>query len=378
MTVLDGNSTNLNVVVDSLSIEPKLALDTESDPFHRYYEKVCLVQISTPERDLIFDPLVAGLPQNLAAIFADPQRTMVLHGADYDVRSLRRSFDLVMGKIFDTSIAAMFLGRKELGLKSLLESELQVIIDKGEQRSDWGRRPLTDEQLRYAATDTRHLLALAEHLSFQLEELDRLAWMEEECELLRKREPVEKVFDENGYRSLPGAKELAVGGRRALRALFLWREQEAKARDVPPFRVLPNDALSVLAAKVDKEGGALTDESVLRIKRIPKVDDVPVIARVIAEGISLEEPPEPVRRRDNGDKRVEREAAREVVDRLKKVRAARSAELRIDPGFLVSASFLERLARERPQTEAELSTVHGFTAWRVDAVGRDLLAALRI
>ncbi len=374
--MLDAHTANINAVVDNLSIEPKLALDTESDPFHRYYEKVCLVQISTPDRDLIFDPLVAGLPQDLAAIFSDPKREMILHGADYDVRSLRRSFNLVLGKIFDTSIAAMFLGKKELGLKALLESELSVIIDKGEQRSDWGQRPLTSEQLRYAATDTRHLLELADRLREQLVEIERLSWMEEECELLRKREPVEKVFDESGYRSIQGAKNLQVNGRRALRALFLWREERAKARDVPPFRVLPNDALVSLATKVDKEG-ALTDESVLRIKRIPSVDDAPAIAATIARGLEVEEPEDHVRRRDDGEKRVEREAVRERVDKLRKVRAERSAELRMDPGFLVSASFLERLVRDPPQTEVELSTVHGFTAWRVDAVGRDLLKALR-
>jgi ribonuclease D len=367
----------MDALVDTLSIEPRLALDTESDPFHRYYEKVCLIQISTREADYVFDPLVAGIPERLAHLLADRSRTFILHGADYDVRSLRRSFDLTLGKIFDTAIAANLLGKKELGLKPLLEKELAITIDKTEQRSDWGRRPLTDEQLAYAVADSRHLLPLADKLEALLADAGRLAWMEEECEHLRHREPADRVFDPEAYRNLTGARALGERGRRTARALFLWREDEARAKDLPPFRVLPNDALVLIAGRVEREG-PLGAEVLSRIKRVPRATDVAKMAEIIVAGVEqAEAPKEPERERGDGAKRVDREVFRARMERLRRIRSEWSAKLGIDPGFLVSAAILERLAKEPPGSLEDLRSFRGFTAWRVDVVGPDLLAALR-
>ena len=151
--------------LDHIRAEPWLALDTESDPFHRYFERVCLIQLSTRTRDFVFDPLeFEGIPGVLADIVGDVARTVVLHGAESDVRALKQSFRLTVGTIFDTQLAARFLGKEKTGLKDLLDVELGVKIDKGEQRSNWGRRPLTESQIAYARQDTRHLLPLAERL----------------------------------------------------------------------------------------------------------------------------------------------------------------------------------------------------------------------
>lgn len=376
LCVFDAESANMDALVDSLSIEPRLALDTESDPFHRYYEKVCLVQISTPDRDLIYDPLAAGMAPRLKTLLGERQRTIVIHGADYDVRSLRRAFDLILGRIFDTSIAASILGMTELGLKALLASELQVTIDKTEQRSDWGRRPLTDEQLAYAASDTRHLLPLADKLQAKLDDAGRSAWMEEECDLLRFREPAEKVFDPEGYRSFAGAKNLGVSGRRALRALFTWREAEAEARDVPPFRVFPNEVLVAVSARIDREG-ALDAAQLSKIKRVSAEDHAAEqLAAVIRKGLEAEEPPESERMRDAVEKKVDRERFKARMERMKKIRSEQSTKLGIAPGFLAAAALLERIAKDPPASLDALRAVRGFTAWRVDAVGEELLAAL--
>jgi ribonuclease D len=236
---------------------------------------------------------------------------------------------------------------------------------------------LTDEQLAYAAADTRHLLPLADKLEEKLRAAGRSAWMEEECDLLRLREPADRVFDPEGYRSLPGAKKLGVAGRRVLRALFTWREEEARARDVPPFRVLPNDVLVLVSGRIDREG-ALDAQALAKIKRVPAEDDrAHVIADVIRAGLEVEEPPEGERLRDAGEKKVDRERFKARMDRMRKIRSEQATKLGIAPGFLVSAALLERIAREPPPTLDALRAVRGFTAWRVDVVGEELLAALR-
>ena len=160
-------------------------------------------------------------------------RPLVIHAADADVRNLKRDFGLKLGRIFDTSLAARILGFEKTGLKDLLHQELGVVIDKGEQRSDWGKRPLSSSQLLYARKDVQHLLALADSLKAKLQQVDRFSWLEEECLWVRDREPTTRVFDQEGWRKVKIAKELDPTGRRVLHAAWTWREKEAQTLGHP-------------------------------------------------------------------------------------------------------------------------------------------------
>lgn len=374
---LDFQAAGVDADLAILEAAPRIALDTESDPFHRYYEKICLLQISTEERDFFFDPLEHGMPDRLRALLTDPNKLMLLHGADYDVRALKQSFDLPLVRLIDTGLAAQFLGRTNTGLKALLEEELSIVIDKGEQRSDWGRRPLTDKQLRYARQDTMHLLPLADRLLGHLDALGRRHWLEEECAALLEKAPAEKVFDPDGWRKIKGSKSLQKRGRQALAALYRWREGEAQEADKPPFRILRSEAMVRLATQIDRQG-MLSEKRLKATKTVPNWIDRARVLEAIAEGLEGPVPDArgPRKRGKPGIPHTPRSKA--ALDALRKGRVEWAAALGMDPGFLVSSAVLEAIAKRAPEDEGTLAAVPGMNRWRMEAIGAQILAAVDV
>jgi ribonuclease D len=237
----------LGRLLDAVRPEPVVALDTESNSFHVYRERVCLLQLSTREQDFVVDPLAVDV-QPLGAVLCDGRET-VLHGADYDVRCLKREYGWRLPRLFDTMVAARRLGRTGLGLSALVEARFGVKLSKAHQRSDWGRRPLSPDQLAYAALDTRFLLTLAEGLAAELTERGLLGEAQAEFRKIAAVEPRERVFDPEGWRRLKGARELDAAGKAVLRALWIAREARASEADRPPFKVLGEQAMLDLARR---------------------------------------------------------------------------------------------------------------------------------
>jgi ribonuclease D len=237
----------LGRLVEALDGEPVIALDTESNSFHVYRERVCLLQLSTRTQDFIVDPLAVDV-RPLGPVLSDGRET-VLHGADYDVRCLRREYGWRLPRLFDTMAAARRLGREGLGLSALVEAQFGVRLAKTFQRSDWGRRPLTREQLAYASLDTRFLLPLRDQLAGELEARGAADEARKEFDRIASVEPREKVFDPEGWRKLRGARELDPGGRVILRALYVAREERASAADRPPFKVLAEPTMIEIARR---------------------------------------------------------------------------------------------------------------------------------
>ncbi len=235
----------LQALVEALRPEPVLALDTESNSFHVYRERVCLIQLSTPGADYIVDPIAVD-PRPLGEVLCDGRET-VLHGADYDVRCLRREFGWSLPKLFDTMVAARRLGRPGLGLSALVEAKFGVRLSKAHQRSDWGRRPLTREQLAYASLDTQFLLAIAEEFKAELAEKKLVELAEQEFQRIAAAVPRERVFDTEGWRRLKGAGSLDPAGKKVLRGLWLAREARAEQEDRPPFKVLGEPTMVEIA-----------------------------------------------------------------------------------------------------------------------------------
>jgi ribonuclease D len=225
---------------------PVVALDTESNSFHVYRERVCLIQLSTSNRDWVVDPFAIDV-KPLGALLAE--REVVLHGADYDVRCLKREFGWKLPRLFDTMVAARRLGREGLGLSALVEARFGVRLAKEFQRSDWGRRPLSSDQIRYAALDTHFLIAIRDELAAELERRGLSAAASEEFLRIAAVEPRPRVFDREGWRKLKGARDLDARGRAVLRALWIGREERASALDRPPFKVLPETALLEIARR---------------------------------------------------------------------------------------------------------------------------------
>jgi ribonuclease D len=237
----------LEALLDALRPEPVVALDTESNSFHVYRERVCLLQVSTRTADFVVDPLAVDVSP-LGAVLCDGRET-VLHGADYDVRCLKREYGWRLPHLFDTMAAARRLGRPGLGLSALVEQHFGARLSKAFQRSDWGRRPLTREQIAYAALDTHFLLPLHDLLAGELVERGAMDAARGEFGRIAAVEPRERVFDPEGYRRIRDARALDEPGRAILRALYVAREARARDLDRPPFKVLAEAAMIDIARR---------------------------------------------------------------------------------------------------------------------------------
>ena len=225
-----------------------IALDTESDSLYHHFEKVCLVQIATDRGEAVLvDALAVRDLSPLAPALADPALVKVLHGADYDVTTLKRDFGFAFASLFDTMLAARFLGRTEIGLAAVARDELGVALTKDNQKDDWSRRPLTPQQEAYALSDVLHLVELRARLSDKLAAAGRLGWLQEECEAVARLEPAARQRDPEAYLEIKGARRLSPRALAALRELHAWRERRAEEKDTPPFKILGNESLLRLA-----------------------------------------------------------------------------------------------------------------------------------
>ena len=322
-----------------------VALDTEADSLHAYPEKLCLIQISIGEEDWLIDPLA---PLELAPLWAALKRhPLILHGADYDLRLLRKNHGFVPERIFDTMLASRLLGDREFGLVNLLTKYLGVSLEKGSQKADWAKRPLTPRMEAYARNDTHYLARLACMLREQLRAKGRLAWAEEssarlivECAIPTEPQP-DLVWRVKGSHKLSRAA-LAV-----LRELWQWREEEAIRGNKPPFFVLGHEALvEIAAAAVEQRPFA---EWLPRHFSERRQDG---LGRAIKAGLarSPQEHPDYLRAKSHRQTEAERRRFNELEER----RNVRAAEMEIDPTLIASRATLLSLASHWEQAAAEL------------------------
>ena len=234
-------------LVEHLSHARHIAIDTESNSFYAYFERICLIQISTTERDYILDPLALKDLGPIGKILEDPNVEKIFHAASNDVLGLKRDFQFKVRNLFDTAIACKLLGYKKLGLAKILERHFGVMLDKKWQRYDWGKRPLMGEQLDYASLDTHYLIPLRHGLAADL--VDNKLWdtAKEAFEKASEQEFQERTFHPEAFLQIRGAQSLDPAGKRILKALYLYREHEAQRRDRAPFRILSNETLLRLA-----------------------------------------------------------------------------------------------------------------------------------
>lgn len=362
----------LREAVDALRGEPLLAVDTEAAGYHRYFDRLSLVQVSTRGRNLLIDPFTVGSLAPLGELLADPAVETVFHDADYDLRILDRDAGLRVAGIFDTQIAASFLGERQLGLGSLAEAYLGLKLPKEFQRADWAERPLSEGMKEYAATDTAHLPALRDRLRERLVEAGRLHWAQEEFE---RREATRWAEPEDGreaFLRMKGARDLAPRGLAILRELHAWRETVAQERDQATFRILGNQALLEMSAAPPADAAALRGVTGLSDGLVARRGRD--ILEAVRRGLAVPEEELP---RFPRSPRWERDPEMEDrVERLKTARNARVEELGLDAGFAMSRALLEAVARARPQDRAALGEVPGVRRWQVEALGDALLRAV--
>src|ERR1043166_9158146 len=223
-----------------------VAVDTEADSLHAYPEKVCLIQISTVAGDALIDPLARlSLDPLLDALSG---HELIMHGADYDLRLLRKHHEFVPSAIFDTMLAARLLGLRQFSLGHLVEKFLQIKLEKGAQKANWALRPLTERMTRYARNDTHYLKPLADRLGPELKAKGRLAWHQEACACLVAEATRPRSPDPDAAWRVKGSHLLGRPGLAVLRELWQWRETEAIAANRPPFFILSHESLVDIAA----------------------------------------------------------------------------------------------------------------------------------
>jgi len=363
----------LHDLVSRLGGEPLLGVDTEAAGYHRYFDRLSLVQISTRTHNFLVDPQAVGALSPLAELFENAAIEKIFHDADYDLRILDRDAGMGVNNIFDTQIAAAFLGEKSLGLGSIAEKYLGLKLPKEHQRADWAERPLTEGMKEYAATDTAHLPELRDRLRADLEARGRMHWAEEEFrrrELTRWMEP---DGNREAYMKIKGARDLPPRGLAILRELHEWREGAAREQDRATFRVLGNQALLEMSARPPADARALTKVTGIS-EGLAQRRGRDIMAAVRR---GLEVPEDQLPRWPRGQ-RFERDVELEArVEALKDARNRRAGELELDPGFVMSRNLLEEVGKARPKTLEQLSAVEGVRRWQVEAVGEALLSALK-
>jgi ribonuclease D len=348
-----------------LAGEGDFALDTESDGFHHYFDKLCLLQVSTRKKNFIIDALAVGSLEPLRPVLEDPGVVKVLHAAEQDLMYFRRDHDLKISGLFDTYLAGQLLGHTRLGLASLLEEHFGIKLSKSNQRDDWSRRPLTGQQLAYAMADTNRLLPLAEILRRQLEARGRLAWAEEEFLAQEQREWLPEGFDPDDITRVKGWKDLTPRAWAILRELLRFRDSEARRLDRPPFRVTSNAVLIKLAAHPPRSTQELLQFKGLPRQRAGRLADSFMAA--IRRGQELPEdrfPPDP-RRRSKGPRAPARDVAFEGrVNNLKTWRRNKAAQLGLEPGVVISQRDLELLASHPADSPGAAEVRDSIRRWR--------------
>jgi len=324
----------LEALLPALRAAPWIALDTEADSLHAYPEKLCLLQISSEGVEALVDPLAKLELAALLKIFHDHQ--LILHGADYDLRLLRKTFDFKPTGIFDTMLAARLLGCREFGLSNLVQKYLSVKLEKGPQKADWARRPLTPRMEEYARNDTRFLKALSDILRQQLQEKGRLQWHEESCRRLVEECSIVRTPDPDLVWRVKGSYHLGPNALAVLRDLWHWREKEAVASNKPPYFILqPDTMLAISIAAVEDR----PFEEIFPKRFSPRRQAT--LVKAVQRGVQSPDKPQIIRATHYRQTAEEKRRYHE----LEKKRNRHAHELGIDPTIIASRAELVELAR---------------------------------
>jgi len=363
--------TGLEKIVKSFEREKTIAVDLEADSMFHFKEKVCLIQVAAKNRSIVIDPLQIKDLSSLKSIFAGHHIQKIFHGADYDVRSLFRDFNIEANNLFDTELACRFLGIKETGLEAVLKKFFKINLDKKYQKKDWSKRPLQQEMLDYAARDVIYLVPMAEILEKELDNKGRLSWVHEECDYLSKVRPA-LSDDEPLFLKFKGAGRLKPRSLAVLEALLQFRKKVAGKKDKPLFKIIGNNDLMkiTLARPVTLQGlkgtkalsnrqvsiyGKALVETINKAIKIPE-DKLLVYPRKKAPVLSHRVP-----------KRVEE---------LKKWRYKKAKELEVDSSIICNNALLTSIAVLNPSNSNTLETIKNMKSWQKKEFGKEIIAVL--
>jgi ribonuclease D len=365
--------SDLEQVARQLAAAREVALDTEGDSLHHYPARLALIQVADDRGAAwLVDPLAIENIAPLGSIFADARIATVLHAADNDLAHLKGRYGFTFASIFDTSLAARFLGAPALGLDVLLRDYLGVELPPSRQKDDWSARPLTPAQERYAVADVEYLLPLKDRLVEALARAGRLAWVQEECEALAAQPAPDSSVDADAYASLKGARDLSARGLAALRELHAARERLAIETDRPPFKVLANETLIQLAGVLPRDATELGQIPGLTPRAVARWGGAILAALDRALALPEAELPALARR----PRPPVKAAVRRRIETLRAWRSDAAPRFGLEPGVLLPNRLIGAVAEAAPRDVEALTRVDGLRRWRVETFGHELVAAL--
>jgi ribonuclease D len=347
-----------------------IAVDTESNSLYAYTERVCLIQFSVPGQDYLVDPLALDDLSALRSVFADKEIVKVFHAAEYDVMTLRRDYQFTFVNLFDTMIASRIVGWERYGLVSLLEELFGIQTDKRLQRTNWGRRPLTEDQIEYARLDTHFLLQIRDKLRAELAEQGRTEEARGAFERVAESEWAKKDFDPDDFWYVKGARDLDEQELAILRELYVYRDGRARELDRPPFKVLGDSVLVALSQQAPRSFAELG-----RIKGMPR--RLPSRERrnlldVVGAGLRASVPTRPTRRGRRYDEKAE-----DRYRALREWRKERAVARGVESDVILSNHILRVLADQNPTSPEQLDDVDVLNRWERGEYGREIIALLR-
>jgi ribonuclease D len=351
-----------------LSAAETIGVDVESDSMFHYKEKVCLIQISVPGVNILIDTLLQKDLSSLLPVFSNPLIRKIFHGADYDIRSLHRDFGIEVNSLFDTQIAARFLGMPQTGLSSCLENLFGIVLEKKYQKKDWSVRPLPKEMIQYAVKDTLYLLRLAQTLEKRLISNGRLSWVEEECALLSRVRSL-SPGTEPSYLKFKGAYKLDPRSLAVLDEILKWREAAALKKDVPPFKIIGNHQVMEL---VEKKPTGIEELEGLSPKQANR------FGKIILEAIhtALEIPDHKLTVFPKLKKPRQGAALLKKVHVLKEWRDRYGKEMELDPSIICPNALIQSIAGVTVCTIEELKDLTEMRKWQRDLYGEEICGVM--
>ncbi|TAK13453.1 MAG: ribonuclease D [Anaerolineae bacterium] len=365
--ILVTTPDELGQLAVELARHPRLGIDTESNSLHAFRERVCLVQIATPEADYLVDSLAIQDLSPLAPVMADTNIEKIFHAAEYDLLTLKRDHGFTFANLFDTMLAARILARPKIGLGDLLAEEFNVEQSKKHQRADWGKRPLDPAMLEYAQLDIHYLIPLSDQLKSQLMHAGRWPIAEEDFRRAANVNGVGPGTPELNIWRINGVRDLSPQQCAILQKLAEYRYQRAERADLPLFKIIGDKTLCAIAQSEPANAREL--------RRVAGMTEVNVrrhgkaLLQAVKDG--LQSAPLYPPRRPAYD-----EPYHERLDALKEWRKTRARELQVESDIILPRDVMEDIARRDPATLTDLSPAMYTIPWRHSQYAGDILAAL--
>lgn len=363
-----SQAEQLGKMIEDLSSQQRVAVDTESNSLHAFRERVCLMQFSSPKADYLVDPLVFQDLSSLAPIFSNPNIEKIFHAAEYDLICLRRDFNFTFANLFDTMHAARVLGYPAVGLDKLLGDKFGIKTDKRHQKADWAERPLSKDQIHYARLDTHYLFDLRDVLENELKEKERLHFAKEDFERACRLEDIKPRSNGASWERFAGRKDISQRELTVIAYLCKFRDREAERLDRPPYKVMMDDVLIALAknppeAKVDLSAAGLSEKQIrlwgdMVFSAIRQGSEAPLVERRQAE------------RKDD--------AVLKRLEKLKVWRKKAGLDLKVESDIILPKPYLAMLSENPPKDMAELKQLMKDAPARVETYGRQILKVLGV